>query len=120
MDFIESSAKDDDDPNKRRSGRHTQRKKYVDDVDLNLSEDENLLMNLPSDVAAEIEGADTKSGTVTPKEGLATGGTETPKVPPSDENSKDELPSGPNYAYVVIFSPLFFEILSFGYFEVLY
>ena len=77
-------------------------------------------MNLPSDVAAEIEGADTKSGTVTPKEGLATGGTETPKVPPSDENSKDELPSGPNYAYVVIFSPLFFEILSFGYFEVLY
>ena len=60
-------------------------------------------MNLPSDVAAEIEGADTKSGTVTPKESLATGGTETPKVPPSDENSKDELPSGPNYAYVVIF-----------------
>ena len=69
-------------------------------------------MNLPSDVAAEIEGADTKSGTVTPKESLATtGGTETPKVPPSDENSKDELPSGPNYAYVVIF--LFRCLLKF-------
>ena len=98
----------DDSLEKRRSGRHTQRKKYVDDVDLNLSEDENLLMNLPSDVAekeAATEGgaaSETKSGTATPKEAASVGGTETPKVPPSDENSKDtELQSGPNYAYVV-------------------
>ena len=97
----------DDSLEKRRSGRHTQRKKYVDDVDLNLSEDENLLMNLPSDVAAaeatEGGASETKSGTATPKEAASSvGGTETPKVPPSDENSKDtELQSGPNYAYVV-------------------
>ena len=98
----------DDSLEKRRYGRHTQRKKYVDDVDLNLSEDENLLMNLPSDVAekeAATEGgaaSETKSGTATPKEAASVGGTETPKVPPSDENSKDtELQSGPNYAYVV-------------------
>ena len=48
LDFIEREEKEDEDLlDKRRSGRHSQRKKYVDDVQLDLSDDENLLMNLP-------------------------------------------------------------------------
>ena len=98
----------DDSLEKRRSGRHSQRKKYVDAPELNLSEEEDLLSNLPSDVLAAVEGENAKSGTATPKEKAESisgtpAGSETPKVPASDENSKDEsgAASGPNYAYVV-------------------
>ena len=46
---------------KRRSGRNTnKRKKYVDDVELNLSDDDNILANLPPDVAAEIKASGKK------------------------------------------------------------
>ena len=73
-----------------------------------MSEEEDLLSNLPSDVLAAVEGENAKSGTATPKEKAESisgtpAGSETPKVPASDENSKDEsgAASGPNYAYVV-------------------
>ena len=39
-----------DDIDRRRSGRSTKRKKYVDEVDYNFSDDENLL--LPNDTVA--------------------------------------------------------------------
>ena len=50
LDFVEREEQEDDDllSDKRRSGRRAgPRKKYVDDVQLDLSDDENLLMNLP-------------------------------------------------------------------------
>ena len=50
LDFVEREEEEDDDllSDKRRSGRRAgPRKKYVDDVQLDLSDDENLLMNLP-------------------------------------------------------------------------
>ena len=40
----------DDDIDRRRSGRSTKRKKYVDETDYNFSDDENLL--LPNDTVA--------------------------------------------------------------------
>lgn len=46
-DFSESEGgpgKDEDDANKRRSGRNTLRKKYVDELDINLSDDDHLLI----------------------------------------------------------------------------
>ena len=105
---------------KRRSGRHAQRKKYVDDVELNLSDDENLLMNLPPEAAAAAKAAreadkaaeaaeaaaaaassseaKDDSGTVTPKET----GEDQLKAPPNSEDVSAEVTqSGPNYAYVV-------------------
>ncbi len=96
---------------KRRSGRHTQRKKYVDDVDFNLSDDENLLMPPSEEVkAAKSAQATTAEGTpVGPDE--ADSGTATPKEvnpeagkapPPSEDVSAEQTQSGPNYAYVVI------------------
>ena len=109
-----------DDSERRRSGRQTQRKKYVDDVDLNLSEDENLLMdNLPPDVQAAAkaatpgatpgedggksepaskEASKPNSGTTTPKEPPTPASTDG-KIPP-DEASNELSQSGPNYAYV--------------------
>lgn len=41
---LNSSSRDEDDANKRRSGRNTSRKKYVDELDLNLSDDDSLLI----------------------------------------------------------------------------
>ncbi|XP_071513861.1 uncharacterized protein [Panulirus ornatus] len=38
------TPKDEDEANKRRSGRNTSRKKYVDELDLNLSDDDSLLI----------------------------------------------------------------------------
>eukprot|EP00093_Oithona_nana_P000332 00332.XXX_1855_200_1 [CDS] Oithona nana genome sequencing. len=89
-----------DDSERRRSGRQTQRKKYVDDVDLNLSEDENLLMdNLPPDSEpASKEASKPNSGTTTPKEPPTPASTDG-KIPP-DEASNELSQSGPNYAYV--------------------
>ena len=99
-----------DDSEKRRSGRNRQRKKYVDDVDLNLSEDENLLMEIPPEVAAASaasaagsepaskDASKPNSGTATPKEAGAATPAES-KVPPSDA-SNEASQSGPNYAYV--------------------
>lgn len=100
---------DDLSSEKRRSGRHTQRKKYVDDVDLNLSEDESVLMNLPPDVqdAASKDGAATapNSGTATPKEVKDSAAQPTADngkaPPPSEDVSTEPSQSGPNYAYVV-------------------
>lgn len=39
-----AAKKEEDDANKRRSGRNTSRKKYVDELDLNLSDDDNLFV----------------------------------------------------------------------------
>lgn len=41
---LNSSSREEDDANKRRSGRNTARKKYVDELDLNLSDDDSLLI----------------------------------------------------------------------------
>merc|ERR1712029_1157396 len=103
-----------DDSERRRSGRQTQRKKYVDDVDLNLSEDENLLMdNLPPDVqAAAAKAADKnedgngKSEPASKEASKPNSGTTTPKEPPTPASTdgkaddNDVSQSGPNYAYV--------------------
>jgi hypothetical protein len=55
------SPKDGDDGTpieKRRSGRNTnKRKKYIDEIDLNLSDDDNILSSLPPDFAAEIKAS---------------------------------------------------------------
>merc|ERR1711953_1606994 len=104
-----------DDSERRRSGRQTQRKKYVDDVDLNLSEDENLLMdNLPPDVQAAAKAAATsntedgngKSEPASKEASKPNSGTTTPKEPPTPASTdgkaddNDVSQSGPNYAYV--------------------
>ena len=96
---------------KRRSGRHTARKKYVDDVDLNLSDDENLLMNLPPEAQAAAKAAMASDAAENDeKEGGPDSGTATPKEAKESENAlaektaaelEDPAASGPNYAYVV-------------------
>ena len=101
----------DDDPafEKRRSGRNTnKRKKYVDDVDLNLSEDENILANLPDDIKAEITNSESNSNSMAPNaikvpvEGIpvAPGGN---SVPPTDASIETVVTdqAGPNYAFIV-------------------
>ncbi len=113
------SPKEDEMIEKRRSGRNTnKRKKYVDDVDLNLSDEENLMATLPPDVAAEIkatggttgkaeaaaagEVTGTKDGEATPADGAATPArsvsavSSTPQTP-----SQEHTQSGPNYAFIV-------------------
>merc|ERR1712083_20399 len=127
LDFIEREEKEDEDLlDKRRSGRHSQRKKYVDDVQLDLSDDENLLMNLPPEARAaakaareadRAEAAAKAANAPTPsekdessKDGIADSGRTTPKdtglddpkaPPPNSEDvSADVTQSGPNYAYV--------------------
>lgn len=106
------SPKAGDDSEKRRSGRHTQRKKYVDEIDLNLSEDENLLMNLPPDVAmANVNAAaagldtqvpkETESGFATPKEPSGPASVASEAKPLNTEDTTNDSVSGPNYAYVV-------------------
>lgn len=99
-----SPKEEDPSIEKRRSGRNTKRKKYVDEIDLNLSEEENILSQLPPDVAAEIKGGDTNGGTETPTNANSA----TPSAPQtSAENSElppaepQATPSGPNYAFVV-------------------
>ena len=88
---------------KRRSGRNTKRKKYVDDVDLNFSDDENIMQQLPQDVvtnASSKDGSKSATGGATP---LSTGGD------PEASNASSTVPgtpaddgtSGPNYAFVV-------------------
>merc|ERR1712223_530180 len=122
LDFVEREEEEDDDllSDKRRSGRRAgPRKKYVDDVQLDLSDDENLLMNLPPEAraaakaareadkaaeaaeaaaaAASSSEAKDDSGTVTPKET----GEDQLKAPPNSEDVSAEVTqSGPNYAYV--------------------
>ncbi len=96
-----------DESEKRRSGRNTKKKKYVDDIDLNLSEDENILSQIPGDVAA----ADAKDGGAagTASNAASAGGSKQPSAVPSEENSLQEAAvaapeattqSGPNYAFI--------------------
>ncbi len=89
---------------KRRSGRVTAtKKKYVDDVDLNFSDDE-IMPNAPPEVVAEGDNATTGSGTATPKNGKGEEVAATPgDMTPMNETSLDASQSGPNYAYVVSF-----------------
>ena len=108
-----------DDSERRRSGRQTQRKKYVDDVDLNLSEDENLLMdNLPPDVQAAAKAADKnedgngKSEPASKEASKPNSGTTTPKEPPTPASTdgkaddNDVSQSGIHFwSFLVIFAP---------------
>lgn len=101
-----SPAGDENPIEKRRSGRNTKRKKYVDDVDLNLSDEENILMQLPPDVvnnAAPKDGAKSATGGATPVSAACD---------PEASNASSTVPgtpaegdgtSGPNYAFVVCF-----------------
>jgi hypothetical protein len=108
------SPKEDELIEKRRSSRNTnKRKKYVDDVDLNLSDDDNLLANLPADVAAEIKA--TGGAKSTNKEGgesVSASGAATPAedgvekvcaaaAPAEAPQITETSQSGPNYAFIV-------------------
>ena len=120
------SPKDDEGTpiEKRRSGRNTnKRKKYVDEVDLNLSDEENLLSSLPPDFAAEIKagsGMPNTRGTQPPSgsasvpapssianddsnlNGDSMDVTQNSEMNADDTQSAiDLLHSGPNYAYIV-------------------
>ena len=126
-----------DDSERRRSGRQTQRKKYVDDVDLNLSEDENLLMdNLPPDVQAAAKAADKnedgngKSEPASKEASKPNSGTTTPKEPPTPASTdgkaddNDVSQSGIHFwSFLVILVILgycnhFWSILvNFGHFD---
>nr|XP_040572938.1 uncharacterized protein LOC121121997 isoform X2 [Lepeophtheirus salmonis] len=99
-----SPKKVTDSKEKRRSGRNTQRKKYVDDVDLNLSEDENLLSHLPPDVATQMKRSETKEISNNEAESTETHG-DTASGSNIGENTatggdNDPSISGPNYAFV--------------------
>ncbi len=101
---------------KRRSSRNTnKRKKYTDEVDFNLSDDESLLMKVPDEssnaanATASAEGSASASGAATPG-GAATPagaaspskdggtGTATPKEVVTESGTGQ---SGPNYAFIV-------------------
>ncbi|QQP37777.1 Uncharacterized protein FKW44_018168, partial [Caligus rogercresseyi] len=89
-----------DSKEKRRSGRNTQRKKYVDDVDLHLSDDENILSHLPPDVANQI-----KKNKESSKDSALASSSAVPETAAAIENPGDPSPpgendpSGPNYAF---------------------
>jgi hypothetical protein len=128
-----------DDIDKRRSSRNAnKRKKYVDDVDLNLSDDESILAQLPADIAAELKAA-ADNGTSEPvaagADASAAAGSKLPSAIQSEENSLQETAapqvaenstpqSGPNYAFIVslcIFVQGTFSVLintSFAHFFV--
>lgn len=109
------SPKDDEATlDRRRSGRHTnKRKKYVDDVDLHLSDEENF--QLPPEVALASTASNAAAASTTSTSDVLT----TPKVDENGENSMNasnlgdasnptpavpEVPeekSGPNYAFIV-------------------
>ena len=100
-----SAQPDEDDANKRRSGRNTSRKKYVDELDINLSDEEHLLI----------------------KEDAVTTGT------PNDKNGADAAGSGqgageegaegnlvkPNFVYIVSLYFVFTPVSSFFFIEIL-
>ncbi len=73
------SPKDGDDGTpieKRRSGRNTnKRKKYIDEIDLNLSDDDNILSSLPPDFAAEIKASGAAIPAVTSSSSTSAGAT---------------------------------------------
>ena len=110
------SPKDDEIIEKRRSGRNTnKRKKYVDDVDYNLSDEENLLHPVVDGAAAAPDGggvsgeatpAATASGAATPggasptKDGSASAANTAPATPQVVTESGSGQ-SGPNYAFIV-------------------
>lgn len=124
------SPKDDEPIEKRRSGRNTnKRKKYVDDVDYNFSDDENPLMHIPPEGRRQdAASASQKGSAVAAIAAASVGPTSTAEgdssdlVPPGNdqveasistvptlpgtptEASLTETPglSGPNYAFVVI------------------
>ena len=106
-----------DDSEKRRSGRNTQRKKYVDDVDLNLSDDEGMLMQQlpPADRAAAKAvvkadaavnaSAENEKASSPAEEGAGGDDPEASNqsVPgtPAENAVINDSQSGPNYAFVV-------------------
>ena len=87
---------------KRRSGRNTKRKKYVDDVDLNLSEEEGVFQPLPDHVASEVKANGKESTNASTPGTAAEDGSQPGPVSIAEaaavvENSQ----SGPNYAFIV-------------------
>jgi hypothetical protein len=90
-----------DDSEKRRSGRNTnKRKKYVDDVDLNLSEEEHVPQNqdgLAKDSNGKAEKNGLREASVAPSE-ISKGFEDTQSSMTLDAS---ESQSGPNYAFIV-------------------
>ena len=96
-----SSPKEDDGIEKRRSGRNTKRKKYTDDI--NLSDDESLLSQLPKDVVEEIK-KDKAAKKKAAKEAIREIFEDPPEPEegaPVPEETMDQAQSGPNYAFIV-------------------
>jgi hypothetical protein len=86
---------------KRRSGRNTNKtKKYVDDVDLNLSDDENLLSQLPPDVAAEMKASTAASTAINSEAASAENSLLVPETPLAS-GDVSQMSAGPNYAFIV-------------------
>lgn len=88
---------------KRRSGRNTNnRKKYIDEIDLNLSEEESVMPDLPSDSVIDVKTVPKAAVPVVGDESTANGdntmhsddGDATKQSSPGDQ-------AGPNYAYIV-------------------
>ena len=87
----------DADFEKRRSGRNAnKRKKYLDEPDLNLSDDD--MANLPEEVKAQMRAAAAASAAT-----HAANAANNLEQPENNENNDQGAPeqSGPNYAFIV-------------------
>ena len=106
-----SPREDDGNPiEKRRSGRNTNKqKKYVDEIDLNLSDDDNIMSTLPPDFAIDVKAADSNVPSAVPSiinedstlNGDVTQNSELNMDDSSKQLSEADIHSGPNYAYIV-------------------
>jgi hypothetical protein len=106
MKSLHSSTPKEDDGTpveKRRSGRNTNnRKKYIDEIDLNLSEEESGMPDLPGDTVTDVKIVPKAKVVVVGDESTANGdntmhsddGDATKQSSPGDQ-------AGPNYAYIV-------------------
>jgi len=96
---------------KRRSGRNTNKqKKYVDEIDLNLSDDDNIMSTLPPEFTVDAVKSDSNVPSAVPsvinEDSTMNGDVTQNSELNLDDSSKqqsdvDMHAGGPNYAYVV-------------------
>lgn len=113
------SPKEDELIEKRRSGRNTKRKKYVDDVDLNFSEEENVFEKLPAEGGADVKANGKQSTTASTPAG--DGESTAPVSIAEAANVVENSQSGPNYAFIVSQAPDYAKqrvIYSFSSFRI--
>ena len=111
---------------KRRSGRNANKqRKYVDEIDLNLSDDDNLMSSLPAEFASAATSEskpESKVPSAVPSvinedstlNGDVTQNSELNMDESSKQQSETDIHSGPNYAYIVSFlctKMLLFDLL---------